>query len=117
MSLRNRLRHGPVAAMIAAALALASAPAQAQTSLRLSLDWRLEGPSAIFLVPQDRGYFRQEGLDVTVDEGSASLEPITRVASGSHDIGFADINMLIKYRDQNPNAPVQAIFMIYNKPP
>jgi len=117
MNLRNPLRHGPLAAMIAAALVLAGAPALAQTSLRLSLDWRLEGPSAIFLVPQDRGYFRQEGLDVDIDEGSASLEPITRVASGSHDIGFADINMLIKYRDQNPSAPVKAVFMIYNRPP
>ena len=117
MNLRNPLRHGRLAAMIAAAIVLSGAPALAQTSLRLSLDWRLEGPSAIFLVPQDRGYFRQEGLDVDIDEGSASLDPITRVASGSHDIGFADINMLIKYRDQNPNAPVKAVFMIYNRPP
>jgi NitT/TauT family transport system substrate-binding protein len=71
----------------------------------------------MFLVPQDRGYFRQEGLDVVVDEGTTSLEPIARVASGSHQFGFADINMLIRYRDQNPSAPVKAIFMVFNKPP
>jgi len=92
--------------------------AQAQTSpLRLSLDWRLEGPSAMFLVAQDRGYFRQEGLDIAIDEGATPLDPVSRVASGSHDIGFADINALIRYRDQHPNAAVKAVFMVYNKPP
>ena len=77
----------------------------------------LEGPAALFLLPQDKGYFRHEGLDVTIDEGTTALEPITRVASGSHDIGFADINALIRYRDQNPTAPVKAVFMVYNRPP
>ncbi len=91
--------------------------ALAQTTVRFSLDERLEGPGAFFLVPQDRGYFRSENLQVTIDEGASPLEPITRVASGNYDMGFADINTLIRYRDQNPNAPVKAIFMVYSKPP
>jgi NitT/TauT family transport system substrate-binding protein len=91
--------------------------ALAQTTIRLSLDERLEGPTAFFLVPQDKGYYRAEQLDVTIDEGAAALDPITRVASGNYEMGFADINALIKYRDQNPSAPVKAIFMVYNKPP
>jgi len=124
------LRPGRPAAAMAAALligavsVLAQAPEPAQPpqptqppQMRMSLDWRLEGPTAIFLIAQDRGYFRQEGLDIAIDEGNALLEPINRVASGSHDIGFADINALIKYRDQNPNAAVKAVFMVYNKPP
>src|SRR5207342_1711048 len=32
-------------------------------------------------------------------------------------MAFADINALIRYRDQNPSAPVKAVFMVYNKPP
>ena len=32
-------------------------------------------------------------------------------------MAFADINALIKYRDQHPSAPVKAIFMVYNTPP
>src|SRR6195256_1432102 len=95
----------------------AAVPAMAQTALKFSLDGRLEGPAAFFIVPQDQGYFRHEGLDVTIDEGTTALEPITRVASGAYDFGFADINMLIRYRDQNPAAPVKAVFMVYNRPP
>src|SRR5206468_13061018 len=92
--------------------------AQAQPApLRLSLDARLAGPTAMFLVAQDRGYFREEGLDIAIDEGTTPLDPVNRVASGSHDIGFADINALIKYRDQHPNPPIKAVFMVYNRPP
>ncbi len=102
------------AAWIVAALA---APAMAQVRINFSLDEKLEGPAAFFLLPQDRGYFKDEGLDVTIDEGNSAIEPITRVASGSYEMGFADINALIKYRDQNPSAPIKAVFMVYNKPP
>jgi NitT/TauT family transport system substrate-binding protein len=31
-------------------------------------------------------------------------------------MGFADINALIKYRDQHPSAPIKAVFIVYNKP-
>ena len=39
------------------------------------------------------------------------------MASGGYELGFADINALIRYRDQNPAAPVKAVFMLFNKPP
>ncbi len=42
---------------------------------------------------------------------------ITRVASGTYNMGFADINSLIKFRDANPAVPIKAVFMVYNKPP
>jgi NitT/TauT family transport system substrate-binding protein len=91
--------------------------AGAQTFIKFSLDFKFEGPSAPFLVAIDKGYYKTEGLDVTVDSASGSLEPITRVASGVYDLGFGDINSLIQYRDANPGNPVKAAFMVYNKPP
>ena len=38
------------------------------------------------------------------------------MASGDYDMGFADINALIKYRDANPKDAVKAVFMVYNRP-
>lgn len=108
----------PLARFLAAVFAgLVVSPATAQTGIKFSLDGRLEGPSAPFLVSQDKGYFRNELLEVTVDEAATALEPITRVASGSHAMGLADINALIRYRDQNPIPSIKAVFMLYNKPP
>ena len=106
------------AALLAALIALTAVrPAVAQTSIKFSLDGRLEGLAATFFLPQDRGYFKSEGLDVTVDEATTALEPITRVASGAYEMALADINTLIRYRDQHPSSPLKAVFMVYNKPP
>jgi NitT/TauT family transport system substrate-binding protein len=104
------------ASLAGAALAIAG-PAAAQTSIKFSLDFKYEGPSAPFLIGLDKGYYKAEGLDVTIDTAAGSLEPITRVASGTYDMGFGDINSLIKFRDQNPTAPIKAVFMVYNRPP
>jgi NitT/TauT family transport system substrate-binding protein len=91
--------------------------ANAQTSVRFSLDWRWEGPAAIFSVALDRGYFKAEGLDVTIDPAAGSREPISRVASGTYDAGFGDINSLVRFRDENPGTDVKAVMVIYDRPP
>ena len=40
-----------------------------QLAVKFSLDWKFEGPSAAYLLAVDKGYFADEGLDVTVDTG------------------------------------------------
>jgi len=111
----RRSHRGVILGLLAAALVKGSAGAQ--TSVKFALDWKFEGPAAPFLVAVDRGYFTAERLDVTIEPGNGSLEPINRVASGAYDIGFGDINTLIKFRDRNRGAQLKAVFMVYNKPP
>src|SRR3954463_6953644 len=110
------LRLGRIA-VLAAASAFATTAVSAQTPIKFSLDFKFEGPSAPFVVAIDKGYFKAEGLDVTIDTASGSLEPINRVAAGTYDMGFGDINSLIKFRDANPGTPLKAVYMVYNKPP
>jgi NitT/TauT family transport system substrate-binding protein len=117
MTLRHTIVRARLVCLAAAAAGSIAGAAQAQTGIKLSLDERLEGPAALFLLPQDRGYYRSEGLDVTIEEGASALDPITRVASGGTELGFADINAVIRYRDQNPAAPIKTVFMLFNKPP
>ena len=104
-------------AAAAALTALTAVSAQAQTPVKFSLDWKFEGPAAPFTVAIDNGYFKAEGLDVTIDTAGGSLEPINRVASGTYGIGIGDINSLIKFRDANPSVALKAVFMFYNNPP
>jgi len=90
--------------------------AAAQTPVKFALDWRFEGPAAPYFVALDKGYYKAEGLDVTIDSGSGSVEGINRVASGTYQIAFSDINSLIKFRDKKENVPVRAIMMVYDTP-
>jgi NitT/TauT family transport system substrate-binding protein len=112
----NVLRHTLTGLAIAALGFGLVAPAAAETNIRFSLDWNFEGPAAPFLIALDNGYFADEGLNVTIDTAPGSLEPINRVASGTYDMGFGDINSLIKFRDANPDVDLRAVFMVYNKP-
>jgi NitT/TauT family transport system substrate-binding protein len=106
-----------VTAVLAGAALLLGSAVQAQTPVRFSLDWRWEGPAAPFAVAIDKGYFKAEGLDVTIDPAAGSREPISRVASGTYDAGFGDVNSLVRFRDENPGTDIKAVMMIYDRPP
>lgn len=98
------------------AMTLASS-AWAETDLPFALDWKFEGPSAPYFHALDAGYFAAADLNVTISEGSGSLDAIPKVATGAFPVGFADINSLMRFLDQNPGAPVTAVMMVYDKPP
>lgn len=101
----------------AVTLALAAVPALAETDVKFALDWKFEGPSAPYFLALDKGYYKQEGLNVTIDSGPGSVAGIARVAAGTYPIGFFDINSLMKFRDQNPDKKVMAVLMVYDEPP
>ena len=106
--------------LAASALALGlTAGAQAQTPIKFQLDWRFEGPAALFLHPAAKGYFKAAGLDVSIDAGNGSGGTVTRVASGAYDMGFADLSALMEFHANNPDAPNKpvAVMMVYNNTP
>ena len=107
-------KHAIIAS--AATLAFAST-ASAETDLPFALDWKFEGPSAPYFAAIDNGHFEAAGLSVEISAGQGSLDAIPKVATGAFPVGFADINSLIKFLDQNPGAPVTAVMMVYDKPP
>jgi len=118
----SRSRRSALQALAGLAFAAVAASSQAQglTKIRFQLDWRFEGPSALFLLPAAKGYFKEEGLDVTIDAGNGSGGTVNRVASGAYDMGFADISAMIEFLAANyqfPQARLQAVYMTYSDTP
>lgn len=86
-------------------------------TITFTLDWAIQGVHAPIGVAIEKGYFAAEGLDVSFERGSGSADSIAKVASGSYDMGFGDINSLMEFNVNNPDTPVRAIAIYYNKSP
>ncbi|HSX92849.1 MAG TPA: ABC transporter substrate-binding protein [Hydrogenophaga sp.] len=111
---RTLLRVGAASTLGAVGLTRA----QDLTRVRFTLDWRVDGPGAIVLLAQAKGYFAQEGLDVVIDAGNGSAAAVQRLASGTHDVGFADTSALVEFQSANPTAPrLQGIYMLMERIP
>jgi NitT/TauT family transport system substrate-binding protein len=110
----------PVAAFAAAlgiALAVLPVAASAQTKIKLVMPWKWSGNMAWYLMAQDKGYFKAEGLDVEIDQGEGSAASIPKVAAGTYDAGVGDVNAVIDLAAKRPaDAPV-AVYMVSNIPP
>jgi NitT/TauT family transport system substrate-binding protein len=116
----TRRQFGLGAAGAAAGIALAKpAIAQSLTKMKMIMNWRYQGPQGWFFLAEDRGYFREAGVELIMDQGNGSGAAVGAVASGSYDLGFGDINALIQLVAQgaaNAGTPM-GISALYNRPP
>lgn len=116
--MQTKLRSLLGGAVVAAGVMLGFGPAaMAQTKIKFTLDWVFQGPTSPFLVALEKGYYKAEGLDVSMDSGQGSAGAVQRVATGAYDMGFADINALVEYNVANPDKAIKAVFMAYDFPP
>ncbi|MGV7029664.1 ABC transporter substrate-binding protein [Methylobacterium symbioticum] len=107
-----------LAAVLASAILTASVPAaRAETKLRFALDWIPGSTHAAFLIAQQKGYYKAEGLDVTIDPGKGSTEVVRQLAAGLYDMGFPDINVLMEFNARNPDQAFRAVMSGYEQAP
>src|SRR5262247_223045 len=104
--------------LVVAALALPVAGV-AQKSLRpytLILDFVPTGEYVPHYTALEKGWYRDEGLDVKIVRGQGSGDTIKRIAAGQGEVGIADISALIAAR-ANSDVAVKAIALWYRRPP
>ena len=88
--------------MAVMAVILAPQAASAQTKIRFTLDWIPGATHSAFFVALQKGYYKAEGLDVSIDRGKGSAEVVRQLASGTYDMGFPDINVVMDFDAKNP---------------
>jgi NitT/TauT family transport system substrate-binding protein len=91
--------------------------AHAQTRVRFTLDWIPGSTHAPFLIAQQNGYYKAEGLDVSIDRGKGSAEVVRQLAAGVYDMGFPDINVLMDFNSKNPAQAMQIVMMGHEQAP
>jgi NitT/TauT family transport system substrate-binding protein len=114
--LRHPLRR-LAAALGFAALTLAHGVAFAQTAVKFSLNFKPDGSNAAWFLAQERGWFKEAGLDVTLDTSGGTVDVITRLATNAYDLGFADIGAVIEFAARNPGQAPLSTLVLYDRSP
>lgn len=73
------------------------------------------GYNAPFYLAEERGYYRDAGLNVTFQEGRGGDTTLKLIANGSNDMGMSDAGVLL--RGVSQGMPVQAIAASFRKHP
>jgi len=86
----------------------------AAENVTLSLDWIVSGTHAGYFVAQDKDFYGDKGLSVTISRGFGSGDTVKRVASGSSIFGIADAATVIASR-ANDDVPVRIVAIVYDQ--
>jgi NitT/TauT family transport system substrate-binding protein len=98
------------------AIVVGFAFAQPKT-VKFALDFTIQGPQGMFLLANEKNYLQAEGIAMTIDRGFGSGDTVQKVAAGTYDMGFGDINSVIEFNARNPGKEVIGVAMVYNTPP
>lgn len=74
---------------------MASGAARAQDAVSLRLNWYLGGLHVPYYYGVEKGFFKAEGIDLTINEGRGSANTVQVVAAGSDTFGMADSSSVI----------------------
>ncbi len=91
-------------------------PAAAQDRVIMQLDWLPTGEHAAYFAGQQRGFWREEGIDISVTRGYGSGDTVSKLAAGTTQFALADIGALLAARARQ-NVPVRAISAVYTHSP
>jgi NitT/TauT family transport system substrate-binding protein len=104
-------------ALAAGMVVIAATPAGAETKVRFSLDWIPGAVHAPFFIALYKGYYKAEGLDVSIDRGKGSAELVRQLASGVYDMGYPDISVVTDFDSKNPDKGFPVLLMGYEQAP
>ena len=78
--------------------------------LRLQLKWHHQFQFAGYYAAIEKGYFRNEGLEVELIEGKPGINPIVEILAGRADLAIDSPAVLIQRQQGKPIVAIAAIF-------
>ena len=90
--------------------AFGGAGAKSPEPVTLQLKWLHQFQFAGYYAARAKGFYRDEGLEVTIREGGADRPAVAQVLSGQAQFGIGDSDLLISRINGQPVVAVAAIF-------
>ncbi len=100
---------------VLAAVLLAAAPARAEDKVQFRLNWILYGFHTPFYLGLERGYYKDEGIELTIGEGQGSVRAVQTVGAKGDTFGLSDGGSVIA--GVSKGAPVKSVMAITNSSP
>ena len=72
--------------LLAGAMSLAASAAMAADKLALQLKWVTQAQFAGYYVAKDKGFYKEENLDVEIKPGGPDIAPVQVMAGGGADV-------------------------------
>lgn len=104
-----------VRVLLTAALSIASTAGFAADAVSLRLNWYIVGLHAPFYYGKERGFYKDEGIDLTLNEGRGSVNTVQVVAAGSDPFGFADASSIVLVASKGGD--VKSVLSLLNTSP
>ena len=101
---------------LGAALSMLATPSIAADEVHLQTDWIPSGEHAMYFGGWTKGFWEEQGIDITITRGYGSGDTVTKIAGGAADFGIADIGALITARART-GVPVKQIMQTYTHSP
>ena len=103
--------------MLSAALIVTafSSAAQAQDKFPFRLNWTLYGEHAPFFVALDKGFYKEEGLEVEIVEGSGSTTVAQLAANQTNPVAYVDAATMM--RGVGAGMPIKAVGVTLQQSP
>jgi NitT/TauT family transport system substrate-binding protein len=116
--MRHRTSLAIVALATAATIALGACSAApgasvGKTPISLQLQWFPQAQFAGYFAALDKGYYAEEGLDVTILPGAVDIVPATVVAGGKAQFGISWVPRMLAPRESG--ADVQVIGQVFQR--
>jgi diguanylate cyclase (GGDEF)-like protein/PAS domain S-box-containing protein len=96
--------------LLAIVMLVGSAVSIASENITLQLKWRHQFQFAGYYAAQQQGYYRDEGLNVNIIEGSKDRSPLAQVLSGQAEYSIGDAEILVSRISGKPVVALAAIF-------
>lgn len=86
-------------------------------NVKVQLSFLFQSVDAPLILAMNKGYFAEEGLNVSYERGFGNVDTISKLGAGSFDLAFSDIYNTLEFNDKNPSNKIMAVAVPFNRAP